>query len=81
MQYILNNLFLALLALVAESSAAYLLYDHGYEMHSKLLDEVAAVVGTLHLIVVLSIYYSGSGNFFDRSLLSRLSKWLVLSRF
>ena len=83
-QYILNNLFLALLALVAESSFVYLLWtaQNGYySQYAGMIDIVASLAGIVHLIIVLSIYYSGSGNFIDRSILSRLSKWLVISRF
>ena len=87
-QYILNNLFLALLGFVAESSVAYLLcttqYNTGsydYSHFAGMLDIVASIGGIVHLIIVLSIYYSGSGNLLDRSILSRLSKWLVISRF
>jgi len=66
MQWVLNNYFFGLLFLVAESSAAYLLQNNGHEMESVFVDRFAAIFEAIHMLVVLVVYFLGSGSWLDR---------------
>ena len=66
MQVVLNNFFFGLLFLVFESSIAYMVHIRGYHEYASTIDRCAAVFESIHMIIVLFIYYGGSSKIFDR---------------
>ena len=66
MQWVLNNFFFGLLFLVAESSVAYLFHMHGHDDYASIVDRFAAIFELSHMVIVVLVYFIGSGNLLDR---------------